>query len=650
MSPVTDGKPSLSQRAYEHLRDRIVQGELRPGDRVSLRSAAKSLGMSMAPVGEALRELASRAGVELESYAQRDTSAAAAEERAFTLLDMAAEFFQDALPHSPVEAYLVSRGITPDTAFAFRLGYAPDSWSALLDHLTLLGFSVDEVVDSGVAIRNETGRVYDRFRHRLVIPIRDEKGRVLGFGARALEPDQEPKYINSPQGALFDKSRILYGFDLARRSIREQETAVVVEGYMDAIQAHQSGYSNVVAQMGTALTTEQLQTISKYARKLILALDTDAAGIKATMRGLETARETLGDGQTLVLDARGMMRQAGRLNIDIRVITLPHGKDPDDFLRATPEAWPDQIAAALPLAEYIIKVGTADLPRSASVAEREALAQELLPLLTATEDDIQRLNNVQLLSHRLRLDPKTMVAWAVSKSQRVKTGSSTKPPRGPFGGRDRFNDRPQVQAPPPPPVRFSLAAGKRAVEKHCLASLLRSPERFFEANRLLRQIQSDLEGVDIAPLQAADFSQGDFQAIFNLFVDACQQDEIDPFDYLVEYADETLRHVIDEIVQEPVDLFLEKLEQSLKRDWPAIWAELARRIEAPRDDLSLQLLTLRWDRLQQEGNEMSYLQKEARDSGDLDLELRYAERFHALKQVMRVLDAAINKKESRGVQ
>ncbi|HLA44143.1 MAG TPA: DNA primase, partial [Aggregatilineales bacterium] len=385
--------------------------------------------------GEALRELAARAGVELESpTAQQSDEDAEAEQRLYTLLNETAEFFHTALAGSPAAEYIARRGLTPQTADDFRLGYAPDSWNAALDHLTTLGFKVDEVIEAGVAIRNDRGKIYDRFRNRFVIPIRDGRGRTIGFGARALRDEDNPKYLNSPQGTLFDKSHILFGFDRARRPIREQETAVIVEGYMDVIQAHQAGFQNVVATIGTALTEHHVQQLGKYADRLVLALDADAAGIKATMRGLDVAREALGDGDAFVIDAQGMMRQAGHLKLDIRVLDLPQGKDPDEFIRAAPEHWQTQVDAALPLAEYIIQTATRDLAPTASVAEREMLAYELLPLLTATEDNLQQRTNIQLLSIRLRLDEKAMLDWA---NQRIRE----QPLTSRDGGRGKKGDQ-----------------------------------------------------------------------------------------------------------------------------------------------------------------------------------------------------------------
>ena len=227
-----------------------------------------------------------------------------------------------------------------------------------------------------MAVKNEAGRVYDRFRNRLMIPIRDDRGRVVGFGARALDPEDNPKYLNSPQTALFDKSHTLFGLDTGKTAIRDSETVVIVEGYMDAIQAQQAGFKNVVAQMGTALTETQLKLVTRFAKKIILSLDSDAAGQSATMRSLETARATL------------QADYSGRLSVDMRVLQIPGAKDPDDLIRETPERWTELVANALPVADYVIEVEMATLPPNASVQEREAVARRLLPILLASENNL----------------------------------------------------------------------------------------------------------------------------------------------------------------------------------------------------------------------------------------------------------------------
>ena len=187
------------------------------------------------------------------------------------------------------------RGLTDATIETFGLGYAPQGWDNALKHFTERGYSEQDLIDCGLlTVREEDNKIYDRFRHRLMIPIRDERGRMAGFGARALEDDQMPKYLNSPQTAMFDKGRLLYGLDRARKPIRAADQVVIVEGYLDVIAPHQAGFENVVSPMGTALTEDQLRLLKRFTRKIVLALDPDAAGQKAILRGLDAARS--GDG------------------------------------------------------------------------------------------------------------------------------------------------------------------------------------------------------------------------------------------------------------------------------------------------------------------------------------------------------------------
>ena len=211
------------------------------------------------------------------------------------------------------QAYLDRRGISGDTAEVFWIGVMhPKSWEAALQHFQSKGYTNTEIRDAGLVTEKEEGGMYDRFRHRLMIPIRNQNGKMAGFGARVLDPDDVPKYLNSPQTQIFDKSRLLYGLDTARKNIRELDQAVIVEGYMGVIGPYQHGYRNIVAQMGTALTEYQLRILKKYTGKFILALDSDAAGQKATLRGLEVAREALDRTQEIGFDARGLLQHEGR--------------------------------------------------------------------------------------------------------------------------------------------------------------------------------------------------------------------------------------------------------------------------------------------------------------------------------------------------
>ena len=274
---------------------------------------------------EALHELAIEAGVELRQQTPEQKTENDRLDRLRDIVATASDIFHKKLYHSdadPVLHYVrETRGLSDDTVKSFQLGFAPESWDFMLRALRDLGYRDDDIADVGLAVRNETGRVYDRFRNRLMIPIRDERGRVVGFGGRALQSDEGAKYINSPQSALFDKSRLLFGLDRGRAAIRDRGTAVIVEGYMDVIQAHQAGFLNVVAQMGTAMTERQIRLITpRYANRIVLALDSDEAGAERrasqSRSGARDAfkrlrRQALGR-YTYLADARG--QRPGRLS------------------------------------------------------------------------------------------------------------------------------------------------------------------------------------------------------------------------------------------------------------------------------------------------------------------------------------------------
>ena len=216
------------------------------------------------------------------------------------------------------------------------------------------------MIDAGLVSERDSGGVYDRFRHRVMFPIRDERGRMAGFGARILNPEDVPKFLNSPQTVLFDKGRLLYGLDRARKAIRAQDQVVIVEGYLDVIALHQAGFENTVSPMGTALTEHQLYLLKRFTRRIVLALDPDAAGDKATLRGLQIARQTMDREQDPVFDARGLLGHEARLQADIRVTTLPDGLDPDDVVNRDPQEWQRILDNARPIVIHVMETLAAD--------------------------------------------------------------------------------------------------------------------------------------------------------------------------------------------------------------------------------------------------------------------------------------------------
>ncbi len=593
---------------------------------------------------EALQELGALAGVDVRKQTPQQRAQQDQHDRLRTILKTAAEVYHDYLVNHPhaesVLRYVCEkRGLSEDTIHAFAIGYAPDGWQNLLEHLTSLGYTTDELIEAGLVIKNENGRVYDRFRNRLMIPIRDDRGRVVGFGGRAINPDDNPKYLNSPQSALFDKSRLLFGLDRAKNAIRESETVVIVEGYMDAIQAHQAGYANVVAQMGTALTQTQLRlVVPRYAKRIILALDADVAGQSATRRSLEVARDTL------------QADYSGRLSVEIRILQIPEAKDPDDFLRETPEAWPQLLENALPVADFLIEQETAHLPQGDGVArvsiiERESIAQNLLPLLMATTNDVQRQDNVQKLAVRLRIAEKNMLAMLEAYRQAQAKNAPPKPIADSEEPPLWDEDSGFVAVPPPQPAKPASSGARhtRAIESYCLRLLLLEPSLLFQMNRKLRE----LAGVDdrlrdgpLAELSADDFIEPHYRALMQAFEQALQQDECEPLDYLRQNLDEYLHETLETLLMEDTKEIQQRMRGRLSGELNPSWSYYERnRVHINWEAEGLdRVLELRLRRIVRENEELRFLQLEPDDDP-----AEWTQRIHYNIQAKGRIDVEINK-------
>jgi DNA primase len=405
---------------------------------------------------EALKILADKAGVSLVRKKKSDEGKLS--ERLYLLNEEAAKFYHDILLKDPVAVpareYVNGRGLNQISIDKFQLGFSKAE--GLKRHLLDKGFSEKELLTVGLVGEKE-GRTYDYFRNRLMFPIKDIKGRVLGFGARALD-ESLPKYLNSPQTAVFDKSGILYGIDRAKGAIRERGVAVIVEGYMDVITAHQHDVANVVASMGTALTEKQVRILRGLAKSLVFALDPDAAGSAATMRGIDVARRSLNrEG----LEMPTLLGATSRLKADIRIIPLPEGKDPDALIRENPQEWQRLVDQALTLMDYIIEVVTSRIDVAKPEGRSEAIEQ-LLPLIAELEDETQREFYLGKLAKLLHVNERTLLGQVASLI-RTKTERSSK-----------------VRAKPASAIRSG-----DALEEYCLAMLLQRPELRDRADNLL---------------------------------------------------------------------------------------------------------------------------------------------------------------------
>ena len=434
--------------------------------------------------GEALRALARRAGVTLEAPTPEQQRSAEYAARLRAALADAAAYFHQLLTSAPqaaaCRAYLrAQRGLSEATIAAWQLGYSLADFHALSAHLTARGYSMQELVDAGLVIQNEEGRRYDRFRGRLMIPICDAQGAVVGFGARALD-GSEPKYLNSPQTAVFDKGRLLFGLDRARRHIRDAQCAVLVEGYVDVIACHQAGFGNVVAGMGTALSEAQVRALRRLAPRVVLALDADAAGERAVLRSVQVARESLDREAAPLFDPRGIIRHESRLRADIRVAILPADKDPDELVLSAPDQWQAIVAAARPVVEHVIDAMLAGHDLRDPAARSQAV-QAVAPILLDLTDPIQRDAYIQRLASRLGSNPRA-VALAVNAVARELRGQ----------------DRPAAQG----------RAGKGSdLEAHLIAILSRRPPLLLDANVALTRANLDV-------LSEADFSNPALRAGF----------------------------------------------------------------------------------------------------------------------------------------
>jgi DNA primase len=332
---------------------------------------------------EALRILAQRAGVEIDERTKHEDAHKA---RLRTVLDSAIAFYHAVLTNStagkPALEYLHGRGFTDQTIQAYQLGWAPGGWDQMTRALgTKRDIRPEELLEVGLASPRQSARggVYDKFRARVIFPIRDQNGHAVGLGGRLLEGDG-PKYLNSPATPLFDKSRTLYPIDKAKGAIRKSGQAVIVEGYTDALMAHQAGFDNVVASLGTALTPGQVALLTRYATRIVLAYDVDAAGEKAGTLGVTALAGLIGQ---LQADTSGVKLE------DVRVARLPDGKDPDEVLRANPADWDAAIAKAKPLVEYLIDhhAGRFDLKTSSG---RIGFVEAVMPAIRDIRDPLRR--------------------------------------------------------------------------------------------------------------------------------------------------------------------------------------------------------------------------------------------------------------------
>jgi DNA primase len=395
---------------------------------------------------DALHYLAEKAGVAVEDYGsanpEQEHEDNALKEKLRKLNEEAALWFHQMLLRSKsateARAYIQSRGISSESVISFSLGYAPESWDGLSKYLLGQGYTEHELEQAGLVRTREMGKVqaatsmsavgrdqgswvYDYFRNRIIFPIRDIRGRVIGFGGRALG-DNHPKYLNSPQTRLFEKNNVLYALDMARDAIKFAKQVIIVEGYVDAVIAHQYGTKQTVACIGSAITEKHIQQIKKLTKQVTLALDPDEAGMAATEHGIQ---EALGAFERKIVpvplsatpagrsskdpnNARGIIRLEERVDVDINVMRLPSDKDPDEVIRQDLAKWVYAVSHPLPLIDYYFEARTADLDLQEPSGRTEA-AKRLLPILGMIRDRVERDAYARKLARMTRVDEFTLL-------------------------------------------------------------------------------------------------------------------------------------------------------------------------------------------------------------------------------------------------
>ena len=588
---------------------------------------------------DALQILAKEAGVELHEEQQGDDSRE--RDRLYEVNAQAAHYFRNLLHRSPsaqlARAYLQKRGITAAVAELFQLGFAPESWDGLRDSLAAQGYDFAFQHKAGLLKYNEErDSYYDAFRNRLMIPISDRQGRIIGFGGRVLD-DGIPKYLNTAETPLFHKSSVIYGFDKAFRAIRDADSVVIVEGYMDVIAAQQFGFANVVACMGTAITEDQLRQLQRYTHNFVLALDADNAGQQATIRGLNQARQALERVSKPVIAPNGRVRLEERLAADLRIVAVPAGRDPDDIVRQDADLWRELVQKAQPLVDYYISVVTAQTDLESAQGKAQAVA-ELAPLIAELGNEIERQHYTQLLSRLVQIDEQTIAhrvqaaGRSYSPRRTAPTESTSRRPERPSpeaggrlpgraeqpplpeegtGGRSFQSPKPAAKGTPDPETR---------IERYLLAMLLHEPN-------LLIWLSGMTEKLEIPPLDVDDLENIEHREIFTGLKRFLASDELWDLAHFQESLNADLHEALAELMLHSMEL-------------------PDRNIESIREAIVKVLIRLRRERLWEVFSTINFLLQDAQESGDRQALLGYSSAINSNRRERHHLDrvlASINR-------
>jgi len=548
---------------------------------------------------EALNKLALRAGIEVPAYTKESPAQKELHENLRKLLEDAVIFYRShLLANTELLKYIrEKRGLTDAAIETFGLGYAPNAWDSALTHFSQRGYTMQDLIDTGLVSERDSGGYFDRFRNRIMIPIRDEQGRMAGFGARIVDPNDVPKFLNSPETVIFTKGRLLYGLDRARKPIRTADQVVIVEGYMDVIALHQAGYENVVSPMGTALTDDQMRLLKRFTRRIVLALDPDAAGQKAVLRGLDAARSAMDKEGELRFDARGLLRNEARLQADLRVASLPDDLDPDEIVARNQEEWGKLIEKAKPIVTHVMETVAAGQNINDPKVKTQ-IAGQVVPLIEDLPDPLERDTYRQALARMLRVDERSLLGTQ-SQGQKVK--------------RPRQKAIPADSRQPKNIPAVTVMVSKKA-EEYIVGVLFNKPEMLYRLDRLLQEF-------GLTALDAQDFEYTDHRILFGLIRESVEQYKTEHHDFVVESIPNSLEARSQELI---------KLTGKVDGDDKVL------------DELLRGVIKLRRTTAGESLNQLRFLQEEAHQEGDLRA-TAYTDMVLQHTRLLRELDAAHKK-------
>ncbi len=384
---------------------------------------------------DVIKDLAQQFNIELPTTKGDSKQYTEEKQQVKNLLEKASEYFYNNLmtmPEAkPALDFLTKRGITEDIIKEYKIGYAPKSYTGLQTQFKA-EFTPSIMEKSGLTLKTEKGDIVDRFRHRITIPIRDEAGSVIAFGARAIEAGQNPKYLNSPDTVFYNKSRVLYGIDKAKNKMMEDDYVVIMEGYFDVISAQVAGLQNVVASCGTALTVDHVRLIAKYtkSRKIYLAFDTDSAGLKATQRSTEVIKEAFtGLGNLKIFDQSYSNLSNDKYTCEIRVVAPFDSKDPDEYIREYGiDEYKKYIKKAPLLLDFQLEQYLKEYKSNFSPTDKLNLVKKIMPLIEEIPNNIVQNEYIKLVADRINIDENALIR----EVNRTKASKSVK--RSEFSG------------------------------------------------------------------------------------------------------------------------------------------------------------------------------------------------------------------------